>query len=781
MGSRQLALKQVQTLYWLAEIHPSHRLMVGEKAFALSQLLQQGYPVLPGFVISAENLREFLDNLSSPTSLLADFPQSSLYVDIHNYKALQLLAQQSYQAIMETPLPAEWRSQLLTAAQNLKAPTLIFRPSIAAPTILPQALSGLLPSQLVYCQANAIEIALKQAWAKLFSAKSLFYWQRSGIKLEKIHFAVLVQPMANAIASGIATVQPHSLTIQSTWGLGHSLLQGAVIPDVYQIEPATARIVSQKLGNKTWAYRLRNLESGEKESNSLEAYLLSAREQKSYSLDEKPSLQQLISPMRRLSSEHNYRGCLEWTLIAVPDSPTPQVYLTQSILELRPQLLPQPSQPRDLPQEAITMATPSPLLTGLSASPGKAIALAYLITDADSPHTPQAEGKILITPTITPEWLPWLKQAAGLIVEQGGMTSHTAILARELGIPAIVGARQATALLATGNALLLQADKGEVYRLSHILESGDAMSDSPAPIADSLPSQAPLGTKLMVNLSQPSSLAKIVNLPVDGVGLLRSELMLLDLLTQKPLNQWLQANNQARLVEELAQLIEKFTKEFAPKPVFYRSFDGKAAEFSRSSSPETLNPPPQQRGTAGYLLDPSFFDLELEALARVQAAGCHNIHLILPFVRSIEEFRFCRLRVEKARLTQSEGFQLWIMAEVPSVIFLIPQYVEAGVQGIAIGTNDLTPLLLGIERQESESSETCHPALLAALQQLIQLAKIAQIPCSICGQAPIQDPNLINHLVRWGITAISVDPEAVSRTHQAIARAERRLLLDRAR
>jgi pyruvate,water dikinase len=182
--------------------------------------------------------------------------------------------------------------------------------------------------------------------------------------------------------------------------------------------------------------------------------------------------------------------------------------------------------------------------------------------------------------------------------------------------------------------------------------------------------------------------------------------------------------------------------------------------------------------------NPAVFELELQALAIVQASGYRNINLLLPFVRTVEEFIFCRHKVEQAGLMQISQFQLWIMAEVPSILFLLPEYIKAGVMGISIGTNDLTQLLLGIDREQGKLGrifDESHPAVMKAISQLIKMSQAGGIPCSICGQAPALYPEIIDQLIAWGITSISVEPEAVDRTYKAIARAEQRLILAAAR
>jgi pyruvate,water dikinase len=291
-----------------------------------------------------------------------------------------------------------------------------------------------------------------------------------------------------------------------------------------------------------------------------------------------------------------------------------------------------------------------------------------------------------------------------------------------------------------------------------------------------------IATQLLVNLSQPGLIEQVQSLPVDGVGLLRSELMLLGTLEGQDPNMWLLGGHKEELLEQWTEQIMQFARGFAPRPVFYRSLDWRSHEFSSSthSSSSILG----DRGTFSYINNPAVFELELTALATVQKAGYSNIRLLLPFVRSVPEFSFCRQKVEQVGLTQIPQFELWIVAEVPSVLFLLPEYVKAGVAGISIGTNDLTQLLLGVDREQGQLTKVYnerHPAVMGAIAQLIQMAKTAGIPCSICGQAPALYPEIIEQLVQWGITSISVEPEAVERTYKAIARAEQSLILAAAR
>jgi pyruvate,water dikinase len=742
----------------------------------LSQLQQQGYPVLPGFVISSATFREFLERLNDTQTLLADFPDSSLYFDVDNPKALQLVAQQSRQAILEANLPPEWLSNLMEAAAELTSANLILRSSVCLANSIRRQLSGLLPAQISWCHPAALELNLKRTWAELFTAKSLFYWQKLGIPIEQINLGILIQPIASAIASGSAEIRTNKLYINSTLGLGHSLLKGEVLPDLYQVNLSTGAIENQQLGNKNRAYRLQvNPDATTNRETCLESYLLSQSEQENYALD-RDYLAILIQLLQRLVLEQSYQGSLEWTLRLMSDTSEPQFYLTQ----LNPDVF-YPKTSPIVTMEKTLMNEDKLLLKGLQAAPGQAIALPHIIQDINLPSIPIPEGRILVAYQFQSDWLPLLKTAVGVVTETGGITSHAAIMARELGIPAIVGARGAMEILKTEKSVLLNGDTGEIYRLG---EGESRQTEKVISSSQSSLFNYPIATKLMVNLSQLESLNLIENLPIDGIGLLRSEWMFLELLSQQSLEEWLQESQSVHLVEALSQLILEFAKALAPRPVFYRSLDRKPSKFYPLSSELPISLHLAERGTYRYLLDPTLFDLELQALLQVQTLGYSNVNLILPFVRSVREFTFCRSRIEQVGLIRNPTFQLWIMAEVPSAIFLLPQYLKAGIQGIAIGSNDLTNLLLGIEREEAfltDEFTACHPAVLEAIQQVIKFARQSGIPCSICGQAPIQYPQIIDDLVRWGITSISVEPEGISKTYQEIARAEQRLLLESAR
>ena len=757
-------------LYWLSQLKSSEQSLVGEKAFNLSRLLEYGYPVLPGYVIGTPVLKEFLQTLDEARILIGNLANSSLHLDVDNYQVLQSFAQKSGQIIIETEFPLEWQEAIFDSAQKLNSSALILRPSLVFPYPSRQRHMGLWNSQVCLCQPEAITWGIKQVWAELFSAKSIFYWQKLGISLEQLNLAILIQPLKQAIASGTIEIERDSIQIQATWGLGYSWRRGEVQPDSYKINRKTAKIESQNLGNKVIAYHLlTDLEETSQTPNLLGKEMVSEPMQEQYALGD-AAVQQLVQLVEAVVAANQQTKYLEWILLSGNDRALAESQFCLTQVNYHPaSVTSYISALSGSQQNSI-----QPYLTGLGVAPGKLTAPVFLLKNSSGELREIPSGSILVTKKILPVHISLLHNVGGIITQEGGMTSHGAIVARELNIPAIAGVKEATHLLQEGEHIRLDGSSGEIYRVLEV-DMKNKHSVPEQTLVTTLPESFPnypIATRLMVNLSQPSSIALAADLPVDGVGMIRSELMLADLLFSQSPEIELDSLEKSKLQQNLTNLLRQVAKVFDSRPIFYRSLDWQSADSLLGI-----------RGTYRYQQDSTLFALELSALAQVMEEGYDRFKLILPFVRSVEEFQFCHRLVENAGLTEYPDFQLWIMAEVPSVIFLLSEYVRAGLQGVAIGSNDLTQFLLGVDREQDHFARkglnANHPAMLKAIEQLLACAKAEGIPCSICGQAPVQYPTLIDKLIQWGITSISVEPQAVISTYRAIARAEQRLLLSK--
>jgi pyruvate,water dikinase len=792
----------VDNLCWLDQ--PLQRDLVGDKAFYLGLLRQ--HPVVPGFVIAAPQLQKFLLRINWPDQRLADLPDASLYVNANQPRQLQGLAQQIRRAILATSLPESLLNDLQQAvaqwSHQESQPAVIFRASLALPAGLDPALSvrtqSLFEPQVCYGDAESLAQGLKQAWAELFRAKSLLYWQQYGIQLPQIRLAVLVQPLWASLAAGTLKIAGNQIEVQAVWGLGQTLELGEA--DCYKGDLQQGW-QPQTVGQKHYVYELRPVAApvattaalvrgaanlaGEAWPPEHQAYLAlryldPARQRQPVLSSEQ--LQTLASLAQQAQSQLKMPLLLDWLLT----SEAAGFHLTQVMPQLGAALHLKASEPL---AQVLPPPSSSARLSGLAAAPGRAVAVAWVIdpaaleADWATALEGMPEGAILVTAALTPEQIIRLRQVSGFVTEQGGMTSHAAILARELRIPAVVGVEQARAQIKTGDWLAMDGDLGELYRSSlPFVELPTHWSPQPHLQPASLLLSHPTQTQLWVSLSQLDHLAEAAAAPVQGVGLLRSELMLLDLFGQQHPEVWLQ-QPAAKLVEQIAERVNQFAAAFAPRPVFYRALDLRAQEFAADAHQLHLLPhlspylSPQSmlgvRGAFRMQLHPALLQIELAALKQVQQDSA-NLSLLLPFVRTVEEFSFCRAQVEQAGLLQAD-FQIWIMAEVPSVLFLLPDYAAAGLQGIAIGVNDLTQLLLGVDRDQPQMAAAFnpgHPAVRRAIQQLIQTAQSLKLPCSICGQSFRQQPDLLQALLDWQITAVSVDPAELDWVAAAMRQAQ---------
>lgn len=790
----------------LDQIQSVHRSIVGEQAFHLSLLMKRGYPVAPGLVISATALHRFLGTIDWPEPMFRDLPNSSLHLDVENFRQLQAVAQQIQQAIATTPLASDWLAALAERVGELQADVLIWQPSIALKRGLDLTLGdrtqGLLMPQIGRTDPESLAQCLRQAWGELFRARSLFYWQRSHTPLHQIQFAVLVQPLKRAIASGDLQISQDRLKIRSVRGLIQSLIRGEVTPDVQEIDLKTGEVLFQARGSKEYLYQPTPVPVQDglnpTRSHPWSVIPTPAAQQQQFALQD-AERQQLIAWAQQLATEMGHHLRVEWTIHeGVADVPS-SLCLTQVWIQQATAPPPEISHTRHW-SAAIQDCRPTSqqTLRGKAAAPGRVFAPLWVVPPG-ALSTEEIPPNVVVAAQFIPsQWAVHLSQVAGLIAEQGGMTSHAAILARELGIPAVVGVADATQRLQSGQVVCLDGDRGVVYTLS----CPTATADEPLPSISVVSSQEsvkrappvePLlqppgvttATQLMVNLGRPASIDALRQLPLDGVGLLRSEHWLLDVLQT---DGYRDPQDWQALTQAIGQRLRPVAEQFAPRPVFYRSLDLRSHEFRRLwGEPVTdieANPLLGVHGVFRDRLQPQLFDAQLAALRHLQQTGLTNLRLLLPFVRSVEEFCFCRDRLQHVGLDQTPGFEVWIMAEVPAILFLLPDLVAAGVQGISIGTNDLSQLLLAIDRdhpQMSAAYDEAHPAVLRAIHHLINAAKQAGIPCAICGEAPALHPDIIPDLVRWGISSISVSPAAVEQTHRAIAQAEQELILEAAR
>ncbi len=423
--------------------------------------------------------------------------------------------------------------------------------------------------------------------------------------------------------------------------------------------------------------------------------------------------------------------------------------------------------------------SPTVILKGGGASVGSASGPVKII------HSPSEidqilKGDILVTEMTTPDYVPAMKRAAAIITDTGGRTCHAAIVSRELGIPCVVGTKTATTSLKIGQIVTVNGTHGLVYE-GAIVTAQKAAEQVITEVHNTV--SAPItATKVYVNLAEKELAAKIAAREVDGVGLLRAEFMIADI-GEHP-KKMIKEGRQEEFISKLADGLRMFAEPFHPRPVIYRATDFKTNEYRNLKGGEDYemhedNPMIGFRGCFRYISDPEVFNLELEAIKRVRQEF-DNLHVMIPFVRTIDEMKDVIALMEKAGLRRTKNFKLYMMVEVPSTVFLIDKFCDLGIDGVSIGSNDLTQLILGVDRDSelcaSEFDER-NEAVMMALERLIKVCNEKGVVASICGQAPSVYPEITEKLVEWGINSVSVSPDMIDTTRHVIASVERKMIL----
>ncbi len=740
----------------------------GGKGANLGELTAAGFPVPPGFVIGAPAYAAFCEQGG-----LRDRIEARLAgVDVEDTAALERAATEVRAMVEEEPVP-EWLSAAIREAYGRLAAddpqaAVAVRSSATAEDTESASFAGMNETVLNVRGADAVLAAVRRCWSSLFGGRTVYYRAKRGFGQADMDIAVVVQRQVEATRAGVMfTIDPASgaadrLVIEGAFGLGESVVSGSVSPDRYVVGKDRLAIERREVRRKELT--IEALAGGGTATREL-----GEREGEQPVLDDE-EVGRIAELGLRIEAHYGAPQDTEW---AIDRSGAVWMLQSRPVTAAGGESLAEPRAERG-----------AELVRGLGAAPGAASGPARIVVSLDGSGE-LAVGEVLVAHMTAPDWVPLMRRAAAIVTDSGGMTCHAAIVSRELGIPCVVGTAEATRVLRDGEVVTVDATRGVVT------EGATAMPDHPSAAAPGagLAAGPVTGTKLLVNLSEPSQLERVAGLDVDGVGLLRAELMVVEALDGVHPRALLERGEGGRFVERMAASLTEFAAAFAPRPITYRTIDFRTNEFrglqgGERFEPQESNPMIGYRGALRYMREPDLLRLELEAIARVWDAGHDNFHVMLPFVRTPREVVACRREMEAAGLLSRPGFELWIMAEVPSVLFHLGRYAELGVAGISIGSNDLTQLVLGADRDSelvAEVFDERDPAVTEYIAELLRRARKLGLQTSICGQAPSVHPEYADLLVRAGIDAISVNVDAVDSARRLVAAAERRLLLSKAR
>ncbi|HEX6117046.1 MAG TPA: phosphoenolpyruvate synthase [Solirubrobacterales bacterium] len=740
----------------------------GGKGANLGELTAAGFPVPPGFVIGASAYEAFCDG----EGLRQRMAERLEGLDVDDSDALTAASADVREMVEAEPLP-EWLEQEIRAGyarlagDDDEAPVAV-RSSATAEDTEAASFAGMNETLLNVRGADSAIAAVRTCWSSLFGARTLFYRAKRGFGQADMDIAVVVQRQIQATRAGVMfTIDPSSgdeerLVIEGSFGLGEAVVSGSVSPDRYIVHKEDMAILAREV-------RRKELVIESKPGGGTVTRELTAEESATPVLSD-DEVREIADLGVRIEQHYGAAQDTEWCF----DSDG-KAWMLQS----RP--VTSAGGERDGDSE-IASHDGEILVRGLGAAPGAGAGRVRVIRELDE-SADFGEDEILVTHMTAPDWVPLMRRSAAIVTDSGGMTCHAAIVSRELGIPCVVGTADATSKLRDGE--LVTVDAGEGVVREGAVEVAGAASAEPA-VGAAAPVTA---TKLLVNLSEPSQVGRAAALDVEGVGLLRAELMVIEALEGRHPRLLLEQGRGEEFVEKMAAALTKFAAGFDPRPITYRTIDFRTNEFRGLEGgdrfePEEANPMIGYRGALRYMREPDLIRLELDAIARVWDTGHTNFHVMIPFVRTPRELAAARTAAEEAGLFKRPQFELWVMAEVPSVLFHLERYAELGVAGISIGSNDLTQLMLGADRDSevvAEIFDERDEAVTEYLRQLISRARELGLQTSICGQAPSVYPEYAELLVRAGIDAISVNIDAVDRARRLIGAAEGRVILDSAR
>jgi pyruvate, water dikinase len=621
---------------------------------------------------------------------------------------------------------------------------------------------------------------VKKCWSSLFTPRAIAYrvtknFEHSGVKL-----AVVVQKMVNSDISGIMfTVDPNSemphIIIEAGYGLGEAIVSGKVTPDTYVVEKFHNKIINKRIAKQTWKFVRGKIGDTVKEDIAPE--LVSAQ---------KLTDDQIFAVAdigKNIEIHYDRPMDIEW---CIEDG---QVYVVQA----RP--VTTLSNNGDNAGKKDTMAdeikSQKILVKGLAASPGTASGRVRHVADEMNLEVIK-KGDIMVTMMTTPDMVPAMTRAAAIVTDEGGMTCHAAIVARELGIPCIVGASDSTTILKEGMLVTVEGKTGVVYEGEVAVKKKEETSCDSKSVKGFGTGVPVTGTKVYVNIGVPQKAEEYCGLPVSGVGLMRIEFLFTSYIQEHPLAMMEKGKSQ-ELVDRLANGISVVAKAFFPRPVILRTSDFKTNEYREMKGgekyePKESNPMIGWRGCSRYVSDSyrEAFKLELKAIKKVRdEMGLKNVMIMLPFVRTIEELKKISAMMADVGLERNRDLKLYLMAEIPANIFMAAEFSDY-CDGFSIGSNDLTQLTMGADRDSDVLGKMGYfdernDAIKRAIGILIAEAHKKGRTVSICGQAPSVYPEFTEFLVKAGIDSISLNPDTVMDTIPIIASAEQRLLLEAAR
>jgi pyruvate,water dikinase len=749
-------------ILWLDQIKEGDLNSVGGKGYNLGILIRLGMPVPEGFAITTKAFDDFIystgirdriyeivtaTNVEDTRQLLkASEEIKSLIVSQEMPEKIKAAIVEAYNSLSFSDKIIDERLRRLIAAGREFAIVAV-RSSATSEDLPTASFAGQQASFLNVKGVKDLLEAVKNCWASLYEPRAMFYRKKHGIT--QVSISVVVERMVNADKSGVMfTKDPvtgeDSVVIESGWGLGETLVQGEIEPDLY-VASKDGKILSKKIGKKS-IRRVRDPASDKTvvlpvPKDFIEAPVLTDGE-----------ILQLVEFGKALEQHFKRAQDVEF---AVEKG---KVYIVQT---------------RAVTTEAKKeekKIVGKPILKGLAASPGIATGVVKIVHGLDDAVRVKA-GDILVTKMTSPDLVPSMSKCFAIITDEGGMNAHAAIVAREMGIPCIVGTKTATATLKDGQLITVDAYNGLVY-------PGEVSVEKPVEEKPVEGMSTVTGVKVNVAFALPN-LEEIAS-KTDGVGLFRIEHMVTKYGVHPA--KLIKEGKREDYIKILLDGIRPIAKAFKDKPVWVRTLDARTDEFRNleggSEEPTEANPMLGWHGIRRSLDEPELLKAELEAVKRLHEEGFTNVHVMIPFIISVDEFNHAKEIAKEIDLPYT--VRMGIMVETVGAALTIEEFCKAGIDFASIGSNDLCMLALGVDRNNAKIAKLYsefHPAVLRMIKEVIETCNRYEVESSICGESG-SNPEMVKKLVKFGISSISCNIDAIDKVRKAVAEAERELLTE---
>jgi len=756
------------TIAWFSSVSATDVDTVGGKAASLGELSSYGLPVPSGFTVTADSYRQFITEAGIAEELF-----EVVDIDPEDSRSLAAAEQRASELILDAEWPDGMRESIVAALDDLgDDPTVAVRSSATAEDLPDASFAGQQETFLNVTREDLLD-RIKRCWASLFTQRAIYYRDEQGFSHESVDIAVVVQRMVDAEKSGVMfTSHPSTgtaeMTVEAAWGLGEAVVSGSVSPDHYTYDRAADAVDAVTVSTKKTMY-VRDDETGETVEQPVPA---EKRDERVLTDDELADLRELGE---LVEDHYGQPQDVEW---AIDDG---DIYLLQS----RPITTIDDS---DGESEATADdGGDETLVSGLGASPGTATGTVRVVGSLDQLDK-VTDGDIIVAEMTTPDMVPAMKRADALVTDEGGMTSHAAIVSRELGVPAVTGCESATVTLTDDQRVTVDGDRGVVADGIQLPErDGDDEEETTSDAGPSPSRSEPkrmTATDVKVNISIPEAAQRAAATGADGVGLLRMEHMVLS--TGETPEHYITEHGEDAFVDTLADSIRAVADEFYPRPVRVRTLDAPTDEFRQlaggEDEPTEHNPMLGYRGIRRSVDDPETFELQLRAIGQLYGMGYDNLQLMFPLVNDAEDVLAAKAAMERVGIAP-EKRQWGVMIETPASALAAESICETGVDFVSFGTNDLTQYTLAVDRNNEAVAgryDELHPSVVRLLTETIEVCRDHDVSTSICGQAASK-PAMIRRLVEAGIASISVNVDAVADSQRQAKRVEQRLILESVR